>query len=165
MGEFIRTIKAKNVELEESFEFNRSIDYKGETLSLLKIKQTKPAYHKVKVFQDLNGDGEFHKDDLIFKGRIIDLCFFGCGDHLTNFVGTVRLKKKMHSCEWDKQVQMYNYDNEDVQCTREYVPTVYELWIRSDESGVRNWAIGTGDYAMPVDCNEHPLYGDPLNNC
>jgi len=165
MPAHIQTIKAKNVVVEEPFEFNRSIDYMGETQALFKIKQNKPAYYKVKVFQDLNGDNEFHKEDLIFKGRIIDSCLFGCGDHLTNFEGTVRLKKKMHSCEWDKQVQMYNYGNEDVLCTREYVPTVFELWVRSYETGVKNWAIGTGDYAMPVDCNEHPLYGDPINNC
>ena len=161
MGAFIRTIKAKNVELEEFFEFNKSIDYKGETLSLLKLKQTKPAYHKVKLFQDLNGDGEFHKDDLIFKGRITT-----SADRLTNFVGTVRLKKKMHTCEWDVQKQMHKYGNDEVLCTRDYVPTVYELMLRSDDSGTRYQAIGTGDYALPVDCAELTLlYEDHITGC
>ena len=97
----IRTIKAVtyfDANYSSFFEFNKSINYKGETLSQLKLREKNPGVFKVKVFQDLNGDGVMTKSDLIFKGKIKNV---EDTDDLTNFIGTIKLKKQMHRCEWD----------------------------------------------------------------
>ena len=138
MPAFISTIKAKSAPLQEPFEFNKSIDYKGEKLSQLKTFKQRKGVYKVKLFQDSNADQDFTKNEIIFKGKIYDNCFAGCGEHLTNFVGTVKFTKKMHQCEWDTQKQLKKHGNNEVLCTRDYVPIIYELKLRSDWTGVGN---------------------------
>ena len=78
----IRTIKATSIFAFETFDFNKSIDYQGETLGLIKLIERKPGIIKAKVYQDLNGDLEITKKDLIFKGKIKDTFI---PDDLTNF--------------------------------------------------------------------------------
>jgi len=78
----IRTIKATSIFAFETFNFNKSIDYQGETLGLIKLIERKPGIIKAKVYQDLNGDLETTKKDLIFKGKIKDTFI---PDDLTNF--------------------------------------------------------------------------------
>ena len=80
----IRTIKATSIFAFETFDFNKSIDYQGETLGLIKLIERKPGIIKAKVYQDLNSDFEMTKKDLIFKGKIKDTFV---PDDLTNFLG------------------------------------------------------------------------------
>ena len=74
----------------ETFEFNRTINYQGESLWLIKLKEKKPGIITAKVYQDLYSDFKITKKDLIFKG-IIKAAIFP--DDLTNFFGTIKLKK------------------------------------------------------------------------
>ena len=87
----IRTIKATSIFAFEKFEFNKSIEYKCELLGFIKLIKKKPGIIKAKVYQDLNGDLEITKKDLIFKGKIKDAFI---PDDLTNFFGTITLKNK-----------------------------------------------------------------------
>ena len=145
----IRTIKAVtyfNANYSSFFEFNKSINYKGETLSQLKLREKNPGVFKVKVFQDLNGDGVMTKSDLIFEGKIKNV---EDTDDLTNFMGTIKLKKQMHNCEWDLQKHFKNKKPEDpefIACTMDYVPTVYEFMLKSDLTGEKYFFNGVGDY-------------------
>ena len=145
----IRTIKAVtyfDANYSSFFEFNKSINYKGETLSQLKLREKNPGVFKVKVFQDLNGDGVMTKSDLIFEGKIKNV---EDTDDLTNFLGTIKLKKQMHSCEWDLQKHFKNKKPEDpefIACTMDYVPTVYEFMLKSDLTGKKYFFNGVGDY-------------------
>ena len=86
----IRTIKATSIFAFETFEFNKSIEHKGELLGFIKLIKKKPGIIKAKVYQDLNGDLEITKKDLIFKGKIKDIFI---PDDLTKFFGTIMLKK------------------------------------------------------------------------
>ena len=179
MPAFVRTIKAKSVTPGELFEFNRSIEYKGETLSLLKIKGRNSQAYKVKVFQDLNNDLKMTKSDIIFKGEILPGYHNSDSnqwpiDELTNFVGTVKLTKQMHSCEWDMQKEEKKRDKNMVACTRDYVPTVHELMLKSELSGVKYYALPVGKFAtedcypLPDDSipvNTTPLYASPVLFC
>ena len=85
----IRTIKAKSIFAFETFKFNKSIEYKGELLGFIKLIKKKLGIIKAEVYQDLNGDLETTKKDLIFKGKIKDILI---PDDLTNFFGTITLK-------------------------------------------------------------------------
>ena len=159
MPAFVRTIKAKSVTPGQLFEFNKSIDYKGETLGLLKIKKKTSQVYKVRVFQDLNNDLKMTKKDIIFKGEVAPGYYDTESnqlilDDLTNFVGTVKLKKQMHSCEWDLQKQMKKKDAEDpemIACTTDYIPTIYELTLKSTSSGIKHSVWPVGKYASE-DC-------------
>ena len=145
----IRTIKAVtyfDANYPSFFEFNKSINYKGETLSQLKLREKNPGVFKVKVFQDLNGDGVMTKSDLIFKGKIKNV---EDTDDLTNFIGTIKLKKQMHSCEWDLQKHFKNKKPEDAEpiaCTLDYVPTVYDFTMKSATTGEKYSFGGIGDF-------------------
>ena len=145
----IRTIKAVtyfDANYSSFFEFNKSINYKGETLSQLKLREKNPGVFKVKVFQDLNGDGVMTKSDLIFKGKIKNV---EDTDDLTNFIGTIKLKKQMHSCEWDLQKHFKNKKPEDpefIACTLDYVPTRYDFMLKSDLSGKKYLFDGIGEF-------------------
>jgi len=158
----IRTIKADLVFAEDwfwLFEFNKSINYKGEKLGSLTIKEKKPGRFQAKVFQDLNGDGEITKSDLIFKGKIKNV---EDTDDLTNFIGSIKLKKQMHSCEWDLQKHLKNKEAEDpeyIACTLDYVPTVYNLMLKSLATGKKYFFDGIGDF-KPEDidcCADEPI--------
>ena len=86
----IRTIKATSISALQTFNFNRSIEYQGESLGLIKLIEKKSGSIKAKVYQDLNNDHKMTKKDLIYKGTINDV---DIPDDLTNFSGTVKLKK------------------------------------------------------------------------
>ena len=143
----IRTIKADLVfNGGFLFEFNKSINYKGETLSQFILQENKRGHFKVKVFQDLDGDREMSKSDLIFKGKIKNVEH---SDDLTNFVGSIKLKKQMHNCEWDLQKHFKNKKPEDpefIACTMDYVPTVYDFMLKSDLTGKKYFFDGIGDF-------------------
>jgi len=156
MPAFVRTIKAKSVEPGELFEFNKSIEYRGETLSLLKFKKKTPQVYKVKVFQDLNNDQRMTRSDIIFKGEVVPGYYDSEAqkwtlDDLTNFVGTVKLTKQMHSCEWETQKAEKKTDKEMVACTRDFIPTVYAFMVKPDASGIKYDALPVGKFATQ-DC-------------
>ena len=142
----IRTIKASSVSEGDFFDFNKSINYKGETLSQFLLKEKKPGVFKVKVFQDLDGDLTMSKSDLIYKGRIKNV---QDPDDLTNFVGSIKLKKQMHNCEWDLQRHLKNKGPEGpelIGCTMDYIPTIYEFMLHSEQSGKKYSFDGMGDF-------------------
>ena len=115
-------------------------------MSQLKLREKNPGVFKVKVFQDLNGDGVMTKSDLIFEGKIKNV---EDTVDLTNFMGTIKLKKQMHNCEWDLQKHFKNKKPEDpefIACTMDYVPTVYEFMLKSDLTGKKYFFNGVGDY-------------------
>ena len=148
----IRTIKANLVFNETLFEFNKSINYKGEILGSLTLKEKKTGRLQVKVFQDLNGDSEITKSDLIFKGKIKNV---EDTDDLTNFIGSIKLKKQMHSCEWDLQKHLKNKEAEEpefIACTMDYVPTLYDFMLKSATTGKKYFFDGIGDFKPDVDC-------------
>ena len=86
----IRTIKATSIFAFETFDFNKSIEYQGESLGLIKLIERKPGIVKAKVYQDLNGDLAITKKDLIYKGKIKDTFI---SDDLTNFFWCDQIKK------------------------------------------------------------------------
>jgi len=143
----IRTIKADLVfNGGFLFEFNKSIHYKGERLGALKLREKKPGVFKAKVFQDLDGDGEITKSDLVFKGKIKNV---EDPDDLTNFIGSIKLKKLMHHCEWDLQKHLKNKEPEEpefIACTMDYVPTMYGFMIKSATTGEKYFFDGIGDF-------------------
>ena len=134
----IRTIKATSIFAFETFDFNKSIEYQGESLGFIKLIEKKPGIIKVKVYQDLNGDLEITKKDLIFKGKIKDVFI---PDDLTNFFGTITLKKQMHRCDWEMQKK----PGEIIICTKDYVPTFTDLRLKSDVTGTKYDFMPYGD--------------------
>ena len=158
----IRTIKADTVfNGGFFFEFNKSINYKGETLGALTLKEKKSGRFQVKVFQDLNGDGEMTKSDIIYKGKIKNV---EDPDDLTNFVGLIKLKKQMHSCEWNLQKHFKNKEAEEsefIACTLDYVPTLYDFMLKSNLTGKKYFFDGIGDFKP-----EGIIYlNEPIDNC
>ncbi len=59
----ILTIKAISILAFETFDFDKSIEYQGESLRLIKMIEKKPGIIKVKINQDLNSDIEITKND------------------------------------------------------------------------------------------------------
>ena len=134
----IRTIKATSIFAFETFDFNKSIEYQGESLGFIKLIEKKPGIFKAKVYQDLNGDLEITKEDLIFKGKIKDVFIT---DDLTNFFGTIKLKKQMHRCDWEMQKN----PSESLICTKDYVPTFTDIRLKSDVTGTKYDFMPYGD--------------------
>ena len=144
----IRTIKASSVSAGDFFDFNRSINYKGETGSTFTLKQKKSGVFKVTVFQEVmnNDSTEILRFDPIYKGKIKSV---QDPDNLTNFVGSIKLKKQMHNCEWDLQKHFKNKKPEDAEpiaCTLDYVPTVYDFTMKSATTGEKYSFGGIGDF-------------------
>ena len=134
----IRTIKATSISALETFNFNRSIEYQGESLGLIKLIEKKPGSIKAKVYQDLNNDHKMTKKDLIYKGTINDV---DIPDDLTNFSGTIKLKKQMHNCDWEMQ----KYPGKTIICTKDYVPTSTDLKFKSNITGIKYSFPSYGD--------------------
>ena len=86
----VRTIKATSIFAFETLEFNRSINYQGESLELIKLIEKKPRIITAKVYQDLHKHFKTKKD-LIFKGIIMTAIF---PDDLTNFSGRSNQKNR-----------------------------------------------------------------------
>ena len=103
------------------------------------IFSKKSGIIKIILYQDLDKNNKITKEDLIFKGKVTDAKH---SDELINFVGTIKLKKQMHSCDWEKQKQ----PGEFIACTRDYVPTLHELMLKPDSSGEKIYAEGLGEF-------------------
>mgnify|MGYP001217688176 FL=1 len=145
----IRTIKAISIFASETFNFNRSIEYQGASLGLIKLIEKKPGSIKAKVYQDLNNDLEMTKKDLIYKGKINDV---DIPDDLTNFFGTVKLKKQMHNCDWEMQKN----PGKTIICTKDYVPTFADLRLKSDVTGITYSFPSYGDDELLGNINLFP---------
>lgn len=117
----IRASQANNTEL---FRFNRSITPNGGALSKLKLRNNKKGYLIVKVFQDTNNNGKVERKELIFSGKSRNIFK---GDKITDFSGSIRMKKTMHMCDW---LSMKN-QGEPLRCTREYIPITYDVRLTS----------------------------------
>ena len=79
---------------------------------------------------------------MIFKGkskRIYEK------DELINFSGSARLKKTMHRCEWISS----KYPDEMLACTKEYIPTIYDLTLVSSDGEVFKFD-GVGRFEDPI---------------
>ena len=147
----IRTIKADLVFTGGYlFKFNKSINYRGERLGALKLREKKPGVFKVNVFQDLHGDGEMTKSDLIFKGKIKNV---EDTDDLANFIGSIKLKKQMHSCDWELQKLSKNKESDisEFICTADYIPTIYDFVMKSATTGEKYFFDGIDDFKPEVD--------------
>ena len=102
------------------FDFNKSLTDNGGTKGKLKIYQKSDDVAKIKVKQDLNGDGTFTKDELIYKGTVKDVEDM---DGLINFEGEIKLKRYMSECEWE---HLQN-PGEPIACAEEYEPGYTKL--------------------------------------
>ena len=105
------------------FDFNKSLADNGGTKGKLKIYQKSDDVAKIKVKQDLNGDGAFTKDELIYKGTVKDVEDM---DGLINFEGEIKLKRYMSECEWE---HLQN-PGEPIACAEEYEPGYTKLWFK-----------------------------------
>ena len=104
------------------FDFNKSLTDNGGTKGKLKIYQKSDDVAKIKVKQDLNGDGTFTKDELIYKGTVKDIEDM---DGLINFEGEIKLKRYMRECEWE---HLQN-PGEPIACAEEYEPGYTKLTL------------------------------------
>ena len=91
--------------------------------------EKKPGSIKAKVYRDLNKDLEMTKKDLIYKGKINDV---DIPDDLTNCFGTVKLKIQMDNCDWEMQKN----PGKTIIFTKDYVPTLTDLRLKSDVTGI-----------------------------
>ena len=94
------------------FEFNKSLDYEGGTLGKFKTSLRKDRI-RYRIKQDLNNDGNFSKDELIYAGEVKGV---DDAESLLNFEGKIKIKKQMHDCDWDIQK-----NPENLVCTADYV--------------------------------------------
>ena len=134
-----RKIKAVSANVNDLFDFNKSIVPHGGTSSKIKLKQRRNGTYVVKIIQDTNNDGRVSKKELIYKGESShDLE----RDILTNFEGEIRLRKNMHRCEWVTA----KFPDELIACTMEYIPTTYNCLLKDDEGERFNFE-GIGDFA------------------
>ena len=113
------------------FDFNKSLTDNGGTKGKLKIYQKSDDVAKIKVKQDLNGDGTFTKGELIYKGTVKDVEDM---DGLINFEGEIKLKRYMSECEWE---HLQN-PGEPIACAEEYEPGYTKLGMRKGLSDQEN---------------------------
>ena len=135
-GEKIRALKAQNIDLNERFEFNRSIIPSGGLKSRVRIRTLESGRKVIKIFQDINNDGKATRKELIYHGKsrvpFVD-------DEITDFQATIRLQKRMHMCDWLSM----KFPGEDLICTEEYIPVTYKFsLIFQDGSRYRFEGIG-----------------------
>ena len=126
------------------FDFNKSLTDNGGTKGKLKIYQKSDDVAKIKVKQDLNGDGTFTKDELIYKGTVKDVEDM---DALINFEGEIKLKRYMSECEWE---HLQN-PGEPIACAEEYEPGYTKLFLApsTDFSDQGNSLIFPTNYLDP----------------
>lgn len=124
------------------FEFNKSLEYKSGKLGKYKAYELSPGVVKVKVKADLNFDGKFSKDELIYKHKIKNV---EDADKLINFEGTIKLRKQMHSCDWEIQK-----NPENLACTADYIPEYTDLrLIHQDIGSLFDFPVySTTDWSM-----------------
>ena len=136
-----RVIRALGVNSSAPFSFNRSINPNGGNLAKMKIC-TRRGSGRVKIFQDTNSDGRISRKELIFHGKAREAYN---RDELINFSGTVRLKKTMHRCNWLSM----KFPGDQLMCTIEYIPTIYELTLINDSGEVFQFR-GIGKFNDPI---------------
>ena len=117
-----RVIRALNANTLQSFSFDRSINPHGGTLAKLKIRVNKKGIARAKLYQDVDFDGRVSSEELIFKGKSNRI---HGKDELIDFFGSAHLKKTMHRCQWIS----LKFPGEPLVCTKEYIPTIYELTL------------------------------------
>ena len=138
-GPKIRRIKAANATSAELFEFNKSISPHGGTLSKLNISLNRKGYGILKIFQDSNNNGKVERKELIFKGKSSDAFD---DDALTDFAGSVQLRKTMHMCDW---LLMKFPNKQTAMCTMEHIPITYACRL-TDNNGDRHQFNGIGNF-------------------
>lgn len=124
------------------FEFNKSLNYRGGTLGKFKAQTKGEDNVIIKVKQDLNGDGKFSKNELIYKGKIKDV---EDTDELINFEGKIKIKKHMHSCYWQTMK-----GESPIECTLDYVPEYAELSLQPAATNKAEFF----DYEFPLFTDE-----------
>jgi len=137
-----RVIRAFDVNSLAPFSFNRSINPHGGTLATMKFRTSQGKNGRAKIFQDTNSDGTISRKELIFHGKARETYD---KDKLINFSGTVRLKKTMHRCDWLSM----KFPDEQLMCTREYIPTIYELNLVANSGDVYAFS-GIGQFEDPI---------------
>ena len=123
-GAKTRVIRASDTNTFENFKFNKSINPYGGLLSKINIRANKKGRTIAKIHQDANSDGKLSKKELIFCGKADSGKY---SDELVNFTGSIRLKKRMHKCDWLSM----KFPDTPLICTREYIPVVYDLKLIS----------------------------------
>ena len=107
------------------FNFNKSLR-KGfgsfKPKGKLKIYEKSDDIAKIKVKQDLNGDGQFTKDELVYKATIKNVEYM---DALINFEGEIKLKRYMSECEWEH----LKNPGEPIACAEEFDPGYTKLTL------------------------------------
>ena len=143
----IRTIRGlrggnfKGVATDWLIDFDKSLDPTGGTMGLLSYKEGRRRT-RIRLYQDKNEDGKFSKRELIYKGKTSEASY----DELTYAKEglikrpTVKLRKQMHSCDWDIMK-----GKDPIACTMDYVPTVYTLTLKL-EGGGKVTPEGVGDF-------------------
>ena len=119
-----------------TFEFNRSLNYKGGTTGKFVITGIGAGgknRYLLKVKQDLNDDGNFSKDELIYKGKIKGI---DSDESLLRFEGEIKIKKQMHDCDWDMQK-----NPENLVCAMDYVPEFTDLILVHNDGEVFNFPV------------------------
>ena len=119
-----------------SLEFNKPLHPNGGSGGVIVFKKGRRTT-KVRLLQDKNRDTVIDNNELIYKGRIPNETF----DELTNNdITKVKLKKQMHSCDWDilkgKNV---------IACTADYVPELYTMTLFTKSQG-KITPRGLGDF-------------------
>jgi hypothetical protein len=137
-GAKARVIKASEMNTVENFKFNRSINPYGGVISKIKIHTNKKGRSIARIYQDTNSDGKASLKELIFYGKSRSAQY---SDELINFIGSIRLKKTMHKCDWLSM----KFPNTPLMCTKEYIPVVYELKLVG-KSGEKHEFDGTGKF-------------------
>ena len=136
-GPKIRRIIASKAGVDETFEFNKSITARGGTSALMRMKQNKKGHLSIKIFQDKNNNGTISRNELVYNGISQEK---SPDDNILNFNGKINLKKQMHMCDWLAQTK-----RPAEVCTMEYIPTIYECILTTDEGERLNF-IGVGDF-------------------
>ena len=137
-----RVIKATDVAIHSSFDFNKSINPRGGKEASLFVAKTKGDFGLIKLFQDLNNDGIVSRKELIYRGKSR---IRGIGDELLNFTGNIKLVKTMHRCDW---MLLKNPDS-SFMCTLEFIPTTYELTLQNT-TGESYQFDALGKFKSPV---------------
>ena len=136
----IKRIKAQTASTLDLFEFNRPLRYQGGLLGQIKFVAKKSGKIKVRLYQDLDNNSSITKKDLIYRGKITDT---KNTDEIIQFRGTIKFKKQIHSCDWAKQKR----PDDLIVCTKDYVPTLYELILMPDATGEKIYAKGLGEFS------------------